>query len=953
MVRDRSNRPFWLRCVAAVFLTIFAAFIRWQFLGVLGLRAAFITFFPAVALAALYGGFAAGLLASALSAILADYFWAEPVGRFAAKSIPDLIGIFLFLAAGVLISWLAEAAFRAQVRADRAEGHARLLAERERAEENAARLAAILEFSNDAIIGKTLEGKIVSWNRAAETIFGYGAEEILAQPVSMLFPAEGVPQVPEILEKIRRAEVVENLEAVCRKKSGELLDVSLSIYPIRDSSGNIAAASTIVRDISGQKRIGRERDVTIELLKIINDNPGTADLARAAAAFFREQSGCEAVAIRLKQGEDFPYAETLGFPEEFVRRENSLCTRDSSGKVVRDDSGYPSLECMCGRVILELIDPSSPFFSAGGSFWTNCTTGLLASAPDARHQCNAAGYESVALIPLNIGSERFGILQLNDRREGMFSPELIAQWERLAGYLAVALARSRSEETMRESEERFRVLADSIPQLAWIANPDGSFVWYNRRWYEYTGATPEQVAGWGWRRLHDPLVLPEVIARWKESLATGTPFDMVFPLRGADGNFRQFLTRVEPVRDVNGNVVQWCGTNTDITERRRMEEEIRKSRDELDARVQERTAELERANQVVQTERKRLFDVLETLPAMISLLTSDYHVAFANRSFREKFGLSQGRRCYEYRYGNSEPCDFCQTFTVLETGAPHHWEITAPDGGVIDAWDFPFTDVDGAPMILEMDIDITDRRRAEAELNATMEKLRQSNQALQDFASIASHDLQEPLRKVVSFGGMLKKNSEAALGETGNDYLDRMLAATRRMQSLLTGLLEYSRVTTQANPFTRTDLNEIVGEVLSDLEIRIERVGAEVRTANLPIVKADPVQMRQVFQNLIGNGLKFYREEKQPLIEIEAVRDGGKLEIIVKDNGIGFENRYVEKIFAPFQRLHGKEGPYAGTGMGLAICKKIVERHGWRITAESVPGEGSKFIIGLPPDACE
>ncbi len=953
MVWDRRNRPFWLRCVAAVLLAVFAALIRWQFLGVLGLRAAFITFFPAVTLAALYGGFLPGLLAAVVSAALADYFWAEPVGRFATKNTPDLIGILFFLAAGALISWLAEAAFRAQVRAERAEGRSRFLAERERAEENAARLAAILEFSNDAVIGKTLEGKIVSWNRAAETIFGYGAAEILSQPVSMLFPAEAAPQVPDILEKIRCAEVVENLEAVCRKKSGELLDVSLSVYPIRDSWGNIAAASTIARDISGRKRMERERDVTIELLKIINDNPGTVELARASAAFFRNQSGCEAAAIRLKQGEDFPYAEALGFPEEFVRRENSLCTRDSSGTVVRNGAGYPFLECMCGRVILERIDPSSPFFSAGGSFWTNCTTGLLGTVADARHQCNAAGYESVALIPLNIGSERFGILQLNDRREGMFSPELIAQWERLAGYLAVALARSRSEETMRESEERFRVLADSIPQLAWIADADGSIVWYNRRWYEYTGASPEQVEGWGWRSIHDPSVLPEVIARWKESLATGKPFDMVFPLRGADGDFRQFLTRVEPVRDVNGNVVQWCGTNTDITERRRMEEEIRTSHDELDLRVQERTAELRKANQVVQTERKRLFDVLETLPAMICLLTSDYHVAFANRSFREKFGVSRSRHCYEYRFGKSEPCDFCQTYTVLQTGAPHHWELTAPDGSVIDAWDFPFTDVDGSPMILEMDIDITDRRRAEAELNATMEKLRQSNQALQDFASIASHDLQEPLRKVISFGDMLKKRSEAALGETGNEYLDRMLAATRRMQSLLTGLLEYSRVTTQANPFTRIDLNEIVSEVLSDLEIRIEMVGAEVRSATLPIVKADPVQMRQVFQNLIGNALKFYREQKQPLIEIEAVRDDGKLEIIVKDNGIGFENRYIDKIFAPFQRLHGKESRYAGTGMGLAICKKIIERHGWRITAESVPGEGSKFIIGLPAYACE
>ena len=158
-----------------------------------------------------------------------------------------------------------------------------------------------------------------------------------------------------------------------------------------------------------------------------------------------------------------------------------------------------------------------------------------------------------------------------------------------------------------------------------------------------------------------------------------------------------------------------------------------------------------------------------------------FYVAFANRSFREKFGESHGRRCYEYCFGRAEPCEFRESYNVLKTGQPHHWEFS-PDGRVIDVNDFPFTDVDGSPMILEMDMDITNWRRAEAGFKSTMAELERSNHALQEFASIASHDMKEPLRKVISFGNMLSQKHKESLGKTGNDYLNRMISATDRMQ---------------------------------------------------------------------------------------------------------------------------------------------------------------------------
>ena len=235
------------------------------------------------------------------------------------------------------------------------------------------------------------------------------------------------------------------------------------------------------------------------------------------------------------------------------------------------------------------------------------------------------------------------------------------------------------------------------------------------------------------------------------------------------------------------------------------------------------------------------------------------------------------------------------------------------------------------------------------QLREHAERLEQSNSALDEFASIASHDLQEPLRKISSFGRMLEESYGTALGEGGMLCVDRMLDAARRMQCLVEDLLDYSRLSSRAKPFTSVDLAPLIREVLSDLEVSIEGTGAEVRVEEMPAVRADPVQMRQLFQNLIGNALKFHKEGEKPLVTVgPAEADKGTWRIAVSDNGIGFDEKHIERIFSPFQRLHGRSSPYKGTGMGLAICKKIAERHGGSIMAKSTPGDGATFVVTLP-----
>ena len=263
----------------------------------------------------------------------------------------------------------------------------------------------------------------------------------------------------------------------------------------------------------------------------------------------------------------------------------------------------------------------------------------------------------------------------------------------------------------------------------------------------------------------------------------------------------------------------------------------------------------------------------------------------------------------------------------------------------------------GVRLILLAFEDVTERRRLEHALQVAMAELERSNQELEGFASIASHDLQEPLRKIRAFGERLEAVCEGRLPEKGRDYLSRMTAAAARMQALINSVLSLARVNTRAEVWREVNLGTIVSEVLADLEETLSRTGGQVVVDPLPCLPADPTQMRQLFQNLIVNALKF-RGAAAPRIRITATERGdGRAalptavrttwQIVVSDNGIGFEPKYAERIFKPFERLHGRE-VYEGTGIGLALCRRIVQRHGGTISADSAAGEGARFTVQLP-----
>ena len=311
------------------------------------------------------------------------------------------------------------------------------------------------------------------------------------------------------------------------------------------------------------------------------------------------------------------------------------------------------------------------------------------------------------------------------------------------------------------------------------------------------------------------------------------------------------------------------------------------------------------------------------------------------------------------RYREDDSAVLNGTKTMVNVEEPG----ATPDGREIwlETTKVPLMGPDGKAIgIVGVSTDITKRKADEEKLRHFARQLQRSNEELQSFASVASHDLQEPLRKIQAFGDRLRARFTGQLGEQGSDFLTRMMDAADRMQKLIQDLLQLSRVTTRALPFERCDLADTVRGVLADLELKITSTGARLTVVGLPVIQADPTQMRQLFQNLVANALKFQAPGMRPDVliagqtfpnhngELPQVPPGEPLcEIRVQDNGIGFSEEFAEQIFSPFKRLHART-EFEGSGIGLSVCRKITDRHRGKIVANSVQGQGATFIVTLP-----
>ena len=382
---------------------------------------------------------------------------------------------------------------------------------------------------------------------------------------------------------------------------------AITIYsrePDAFTADEVALLSTLAADLThgimmlrlrtANQQADREREITVDFLRRMNDAATTTDMVHAATTVFREYSGCEAIGLRLKDGDDYPYFEARGFPEEFVKLENSLCARDADGNVICNSAGYPIQECMCGSVIQGRFDPSKPFFTARGSFWANSTTELLATSTAAdrqtrtRNRCNGEGYESVALIALRVGRECLGLLQLNDRRKGRFSREDIALWERLADYLATALAKTRAEELLRKSEEQLRLAHEAAEIEVWDFDPRQGVMQCSPRVKAWWALSPEQPFTYAvWLEHLHPEDRDAAVAEVSRSIDPAGPGrqDMEYRVVPPHGFVRWISVHSQThFAEVAGQrqAVRIIGAMQDITARKQVEEALAGSRERLE-----------------------------------------------------------------------------------------------------------------------------------------------------------------------------------------------------------------------------------------------------------------------------------------------------------------------------------------------------------------------------------
>lgn len=354
-----------------------------------------------------------------------------------------------------------------------------------------------------------------------------------------------------------------------------------------------------------------------------------------------------------------------------------------------------------------------------------------------------------------------------------------------------------------------------------------------------------------------------------------------------------------------------------------------------------------------------LLDIIDTVRGPLLLLDADFRVTQANRAFFATFRVEPQDTIGEglFTLGDGQ-WDIAPLRELLRDKLAVEPQINDFDV------DHVFPGIGRKIMLLNARLvsqgpalprmillaieDITQRRLTEWRLAEQRLELERSNAALDEFASVASHDLQEPLRKILSFGDMLSTSAGPVLDASSKAHLARMLSSAMRMRTLISDLLMYSQVSTRAHSFVATDLDVIAREVIGDLEATIADAGGRVEVGALPVIDADPLQMRQLLQNLIGNALKYRRNDTPPIVTLSAAKSNSRTcTITVADNGIGFNDNHKEKIFRMFMRLHGRS-KYEGSGIGLAICRKIVERHRGSITATSTAGSGATFTVTLP-----
>jgi PAS domain S-box-containing protein len=665
------------------------------------------------------------------------------------------------------------------------------------------RFATAFRASPDALVISTLsDGTVREVNETFLHLFGLERHEVIGHSSAELKLFADMTDREWFVRRLEKEGRLRDAEVEIRTRAGEIRTVLLTAEPIE--MGGDRLVLSIICDVTERKRNEAvvRRSAAADAFRVrLNDVFRPLTVPEEIQEQAARELGLYLRASRVHYAEISPDAQWATVHADFCDGVSSVMGRyrlEDYGKTLAE-------EVRLGRTLIIRDVANDPRLN-----------------PAEKAATASLDLGAYVMVPLAKDGRPVATLLVHQSVPRDWTQEEVQLIEEAAARTWEAVERGRTGIALRQSEEMFRTLADNMSQFAWMADEEGAIFWYNRRWFEYTGTTIEEVQGWGWKKVHHPDHVGRVVESFRRSLARGEAWEETFPLRGTDGNYRWFLARTIPIRGEEGNVVRWFGTNTDISDLRETEEALRVAHEELQLRA----------------------------------------------------------------------------------------------------------------------------RGLEATVAQRTAALQETIEELEAFSYSLSHDMRAPLRAMQGFSRILEEEFAEQLGPEGNLYVDKIALAAARLDRLIRDVLAYSRIVRGQVELGPTNAENLLRRLIDENpSLQPPQAEIEIISPLLP-VRAYEAYLTQVLSNLIYNAVKFVPAGQQPRIRVWTEARDGAVRLLVQDNGIGIARDAQKQLFKMFQRLH-TQGSYEGTGIGLSIVRKAVERMGGQVGVESAPGKGSTFWVQL------
>lgn len=871
----------------------FAIFIAVAALGLTALTweitqdAPFIFFFGAVVLSAWQGGLLAGMVCAAVSTLALDFFLIEPGFSLFTSQGEFLRAVILMLVA-VLISWLED-------QRNRTERSLRELTEE---------LEVILNGVHEGLAAQDETGRFVFTNAAFIDLLRFPEPSALTNQEALvkhltqhnqLVNEGGAPLTAADLPFRRVFSSGRTLQTTFGvQANGTTRWMTLQSTPIFDKQGKVRLAVNIFRDVTEQHQVVQVRLESEQRLRKLLDNLGAFVGVMTPDGILIEanRSALQAASLDAHDVLGKPFDQTYwwAYDEQVQAQLRDSIQRAACGETIRYDVKVRLAEDRYITIDFML----APIFDAAG----------------------AVEYLIPSGIDVTARNDLTRLLQVQQwRLETILNSIPVIVYEGYGGTNA-------GDQHMRFISHYAEQML-GYPLSAWRGAPNF------------------------WQRVTHPEDWDEAVRRATESYQNGDSSAIPFRCIAADGRILHVEAYNNVLTDLDGQVIGTCGIVLDVTERRRQE------------------AEISRLNALISHERQRLANIVKNVPGVVyegvgSPEQGVQRLTFISAYIEKMLGYTPEECLADPKFWQRIvlPEDWQATLDhlarIFEDGhsGTLQFRCFAKDGRLVyvEAHSSLLCDEQNTPNgVVGMMMDISERHQIETEIAHYAEDLRRSNQELEQFAYVASHDLQEPLRMVTSYLQLIEQRYAAKLDSDAKEFIAFAVDGATRMKLLINSLLAYSRIQRNDAEFERVSLAATLEQVLHNLQFAIQDTQAVITYDTLPEISANAMQMIQLLQNLIGNALKFRKPDQPPQIHIGAVRERGYWHLTISDNGIGIEADYLERIFVIFQRLHARN-EYEGTGIGLAICRKIVDKHNGQIYAESIPNEGTTFHVKLPID---